>query len=344
MKYKDYYNVLGVSKDASEQEIKSAYRKLARKYHPDVNKDDPKASEKFKEINEAYEVLSDQTKRQRYDGLGSGWNAGADFTPPPGYENFSFNFNDLGGFASSFGGESSFGGFSDFFEAIFGDIAGNAYSSQAQSNKRTQTRRKTASSPMDQQGDLDIEEVVYLTPQEMYTGTEKDIRVSYTKPCPNCSGPGSNCYTCGGSGIRSESKNLNVKIPAGIKDNAKMRLSGEGKTSGRRKGDLYLIIKTKHDSRFKVDNANVTSEVEVYPFEAVLGCKVDVETLQGNIKLTIPPGTQAGKILRLKGLGLPKSDGKNGDHNVKLKINIPAEITNEEKKLYEQLQKLHKKK
>lgn len=345
MKYKDYYKTLGVNKDASEQEIKSAYRKLARKHHPDVNKDDPKSSEKFKEINEAYEVLSDQDKRQRYDGLGSGWNSGSDFTPPPGYDNFSFDFSNMGGFSSSFGGEGSFGGFSDFFEAIFGDLAGAAPQASSRTTRRTSSRRTQQPPPnMERQGDLDIEEVVHLSPQDMFTGVEKDIRISYTKPCDHCSGVGSNCYSCGGSGISSVSKNLSVKIPAGIKDGAKMRLSGEGKASNRRVGDLYLKIKTKHDSRFKVDNANVTSEVEVLPFEAVLGCKVDVETLQGTIKLTIPAGTQAGKVLRLKGLGLPKDNGKSGDHNVKLKIVIPGNPTSEEIKLYEQLQKLHKKK
>lgn len=344
MKYKDYYKILGVDKNASEQEIKSAYRKLARKHHPDVNKDSPASSEKFKEINEAYEVLSDQSKRQRYDGLGSGWNAGSDFTPPPGYDNFSFDFSNMGGFSSSFGGEGSFGGFSDFFEAIFGDLASAGHQSTSHASRRSTTRRRQAPPNMEQQGDLDIEEVVYLTPQEMFTGVEKDIKVSYTLPCSHCSGRGSSCYSCGGSGISSVSKNLSVKIPANIKDGAKMRLSGEGKTSGRRVGDLYLKIKTKQDSRFKVDSANVTSEVEVLPFEAILGCKVDVETLQGNIKLTIPPGTQSGKTLRLKGLGLPKGNGKNGDHNVKLKIVIPTNPSDEEIKLYEKLQKLHKKK
>lgn len=354
MKYKDYYEILGVSKNATEQEIKSAYRKLARKFHPDVNKNDPNATEKFKDINEAYEVLSDPEKRKRYDSLGSSWAAGSDFTPPPGFENYSFNFENMGDLASAFGGSGSFGGFSDFFEAIFGDLAGKGFSyNSTTSSKGGRSRNYTYTSSSSSnytdassrstQGDLDIEDTVYLNHQEMATGAEKNVKISYTTPCPMCSGRGSTCYTCGGSGITSDSKTLRVKIPAGIKDGSKIRLSGEGKTNGRRTGDVYLKVKIKHDSKFKVEDENVQSEVEITAPEAVLGCSVQVETLQGEVKLTVPPGTQAGKTLRLKGLGLPKQNGQNGDHNVKIKIVIPTSPTQKEKELYKKLLELQKK-
>jgi curved DNA-binding protein len=351
VKYKDYYESLGLSRDASEQEIKSAYRKLARKYHPDVNKNDPNASQKFKEINEAYEVLSDPVKRKRYDSLGSSWNSGADFTPPPGYENVSFDFGDLGdlgSFTSGFSSTGAFGGFSDFFEAIFGDLAGGGFSQKTTFDQATRgrssqsyTRRTSAGAgEKTHQENLDIEEKVYLTVQEMYTGIDKTVKISYATPCNQCSGRGSTCYSCGGSGFTSVSKNLNIKIPPGVKEGSKIRLSGEGKSNGRRSGDLYLVIKLKTDPRFKIEGGDVISEVEVSAPEAVLGTKVEVETLEGNVTLTIPPGTQAGKTLRLKGLGLPKQGGQKGDHKVRLKITIPAKLTTEEKNLYKQLLEL----
>jgi curved DNA-binding protein len=361
LKYKDYYDILGLSRDASEQEIKSAYRKLARKHHPDVNKNDPGASQKFKEINEAYEVLSDPAKRKRYDSLGNSWQQGADFTPPPGYENISFEFGDLGdlgNFASEFTRGGAFGGFSDFFEAIFGDLAkggfstGSGFDRNHQSHSSgsytydtgTRGRKHKGQSPHTTAENLDIEETIHLTPQEMHTGTEKSVRVAYAAPCDQCSGRGSTCYNCGGSGITTISKNLNVKIPAGVKEGSKIRLSGEGKTSNRRKGDLYLKVRQKYDPRFKIENEHVMSEVEISAPEAVLGCTIEVETLQGNYNLKVPPGTQAGKTLRLKGLGLPKSDGNHGDHKVKLKITIPENPSEEEKNLYKKLHELGKKK
>ncbi|MEW5821594.1 MAG: DnaJ C-terminal domain-containing protein, partial [Cyanobacteriota bacterium] len=333
---------------ASEQEIKSAYRKLARKHHPDVNKNDPGAEQRFKDINEAYEVLSDPNKRSRYDGLGSGWNAGSDFTPPPGFDNFSFNFEDFGSFSSSFN-TGPLGGFSDFFEAIFGDLGVSSFKSKssdgrskAYSYSSTDSQGASASSKRFTQGDLDIEETVFLTVQEMLTGIEKDIKVSYAKDCSFCSGKGSNCYSCGGSGITTESKRLKVKIPAGVKEGSKIRISGEGKENARRKGDLYLKVRVKLDPKFKIENEDVISEVEILSHDAVLGCKTQVETLQGNVTLTIPPGTQSGKTLRLKGLGLPKPNGQNGDHKVKLKIIIPSNPSDEEKKLYKKLRELRK--
>lgn len=348
LRYKDYYEILGVSRTATEQEIKSAYRKLARKFHPDVNKNDPKATEKFKDINEAYEVLSDPVKRNRYDSLGSSWSSNADFTPPPGYENVSFDFNNFGEFASNFGATGTFGNFSDFFEAIFGDLMAGGHSTRStaghtSSKSYSYSTKKSSSTPKTPPEDLDIEENLYLTLQEMYTGVEKEVKICYTKPCTHCSGRGSNCYNCGGTGITSDAKTLKVKVPPGVREGAKIRLSSEGKNNGRRTGDLYLKIRTKQDAKFKIEDENVMTEIEVTAAEAVLGCKVQVETLQGNITLTVPPGTQTGKILRIKGLGLPKPNGEYSDHNVRLKVVIPADPSHEEIELYKKLLKLQKK-
>jgi len=325
MKYKDYYEILGVSRSASEQEIKSAYRKLARKYHPDVNKS-PDAVQKFKDLNEANEVLSDSQKRQRYDSLGSSWNQGSEFTPPPGYENI--NFGGFQGF-NNMGGQ---GDFSDFFSSIFGD-----FMSQAQGQQFShRTRSRTA--PRERAENLDISQDIFLEPEDLMGDISKSVRISYMDKCPNCSGRGSHCYHCGGSGVKSVSKTLNVKIPKGVKEGAKIRLSGEGKADEHgNKGNLYLIVRFKSNSYYQIDGSDISSELEVSAPEAVLGTIASVNTLHGVVKVTIPPETQAGKSLRLKNLGLPKKEGGFGDHNVKIKIVIPNSPTDKEKELYTKL-------
>jgi len=317
MKYKDYYAILGISKNASEQEIKSAFRKLARKFHPDVNKASD-AVQKFKDLNEANEVLSDPEKRKRYDNLGSGWNQGSEFTPPPGYD-----FGQ-GGFSQGF---SDLGGFSDFFESIFGDLR------QSQTHSYSS---RTANAPVSE--NLDITQEIYLDLEDLMQNTTKAVRVSYLDQCQHCTGRRSNCYHCGGSGISSTSKVLNVKIPEKIKEGSKIRLANEGKTdSYGRKGNLYLIIKYKEHSHFKAEGSDISSELEIQAPEAVLGILTQVETLHGMVKVTIPAGTQSGKSLRLRGLGLPRKNGGFGDHIVKIRINVPSNPSNKEKELYKKL-------
>ena len=229
MKYKDYYETLGVKRDATEAEIKSAYRKLARKYHPDVNKT-KEAEEKFKDINEAYEVLGDKQKRQRYDSLGAGWQGGADYTPPPGFENFNFNFNQGGAQSFDFSGGS--GGFSDFFASLFGDMMSGQGGTQSGfggfdfSQQRTgQTRRKEAT-PKE---DLDITKNLNVTAKELFD--KKPITVTFTEmeKCGYCNGNGY-CSHCGGTGILSTPKTVKVKLPKDITEGKKVRLKGEGKT------------------------------------------------------------------------------------------------------------------
>ncbi len=339
MKYKDYYETLGIKRDATDAEIKSAYRKLARKYHPDVNKT-KEAEEKFKDINEAYEVLGDKQKRQRYDSLGSSWQGGADYTPPPGFENFNFNFNQGGAQSFDFGG----GGFSDFFASLFGDMM----SGQSASNRggfsgfdfgNTATNGANhRSSSKQQEEDLDITKTLNITAQEIFD--KKPISVTFTdiEKCGYCNG-GGYCSHCGGTGILSTPKTVKVKLPKDIAEGKKIRLKGEGKSDKYgRKGDLYLIIHFK-DSEYEINGANLTKEIEITPPEAVLGTNKDINTLHGNINIKIPAGVSSGQALRLKGLGLPSPDGF-GVLNAKIKIVIPKTYSQEVKDLYKKIQEM----
>jgi len=332
MKYKDYYKILGIERSADEKQIKTAFRKLARKYHPDVNKDS-NATVKFKEINEAYEVLSDPEKRQRYDSLGSSWQEGSQFTPPPGYENIHMNFGEggAGGFRSfnDFGDIGGLGGFSDFFESIFGNF------SKQSAEPRGQSHAQRSHQP---QENLDITQELFIDLEDLMDEGAKAVKVSYMDKCSECGGRGSRCYKCGGSGVSSVSKVLNVKIPKAIKEGSKIRLVGEGKVSSSgKKGNLYFVIKYKHHPEFEVDGANISSDVEIPAPKAVLGAVAEVKTLHGVVKVTIPSGTQSGKSLRLKKLGLPKKEGGFGDHTAKIKIIIPEHPTDAEKELYKKL-------
>lgn len=344
MEYKDYYKILGVERSADEAKIKSAYRKLARKYHPDVNKS-PDAVAKFKDINEAYEVLSDREKKSRYDSLGANWQQGANFTPPPGFEGFNFN---QGGFSQGFSGG---GDFSDFFSSIFGDLMGGmgrgAQSSRSQGfnyedlfggsqrTQRTSQRRSQQETPQD----LDTTQDLNITAKDLMSDKPINVKMNTVEKCMKCSGNGF-CSECGGTGIVSRTRTLSVKIPKGVKEGQKIRLKGEGKidTYGR-KGDLYFVIKFK-DNEYSIDGEDVTKSVEITPAQAVMGCKKDVETLHGVIGIKIPAETRSGKTLRLKELGLPKKSGGFGNLNLKVLINIPEKLTNEQKELYKRLSEL----
>lgn len=351
MKYKDYYETLGVKREATEAEIKSAYRKLARKYHPDVNKT-KEAEEKFKEINEAYEVLGDKEKRQRYDSLGSNWQGGADYTPPPGFENFSFNFNQGGG-AQSFDFGGGAGGFSDFFASLFGDMMSSQGGARSAggfnsfngfdfgnmnqgATQRTRSSRRTAE-PAE---NLDITKTLNVTAKELFD--KKPISVTFTEmdKCGYCNG-GGYCSHCGGTGIVSTPKTVKVNLPKGITEGKKVRLKGEGKTDQYgRKGDLYLIVHFK-DSEYEFDGANLTKEVDITPPEAVLGCNKEITTLHGKINIKIPAGVSSGQSLRLKNLGLPSGSGY-GDLNAKIKIVVPKNYSKEVIDLYKKIQELNK--
>jgi curved DNA-binding protein len=321
VKFRDYYEVLGVSKTATEDEIRSAYRRLARKYHPDVNPRDKSAEEKFKEINEAYEVLSDSDKRKRYDELGQHWKSGEDFSPPPGWEGVQ---GGVGDFGDLFGGG---GGFSDFFESLFGGRrAGRAGAGFAMRGQ-------------------DVEAEIPLALEEAHRGVKHTITLQVTEPCPDCRGTGSKdgktvCPTCRGAGAIRRTKSIEVTIPPGVRDGSVIRLAGQGEpgANGASAGDLFLRVRLQPHRLFSIVGDNdVQIELPVAPWEAALGAKIAVPTLGGPGEMKIPPGAQAGQRLRLRGQGLNRRGGGRGDEYVKIKIVNPPKLTPKEKALFEKL-------
>lgn len=319
--YQDYYEILGVSRNATEKEIKAAYRKLARKWHPDLHaeKDKEKAEEKIKQINEAYEVLSDSEKRNKYDRLGNSWQGGQDFHPPPDMEGFRFYADD------NFSG----GGFSDFFEMLFKD--GGTPLSRAPHARRRQTARGQ-----------DVESILELALEEVYHGGEKSLQLSVRDICPDCGGANyinnSFCKLCGGTGEHSTYKTLQVKIPPGVHDGSRIRLKGQGGdgVNGGAKGDLYLKVRLLPHPVFRVQGYDLETEVVLRPEQAVLGDQVYVPTLDGSVKMTVPAGSRNDRRLRLRGKGLPDRDSR-GDQYVRVKIDIPEHITAEEEIVYKRL-------
>ncbi len=347
MKYKDYYETLGVKREATDSEIKSAYRKLARKYHPDVNKT-KEAEDKFKEINEAYEVLGDKQKRQRYDSLGANWQGGADYTPPPGFENFNFG-GGQGYQQFNFNGQDM-GGFSDFFSSLFGDMMGGASAGGARGGfsgfdfgdmggaQQAYSRRPRQKASQKSE-DLDVTKTLNVTAEDLFSDKPITVKFNDMRKCTQCPGGGGYCSACGGTGIINENKSLKVKLPKEVKEGQKVRLKGEGKVDAYgQKGDLYLVI-TPKDSVYEINGSDLTKDVEISPPDAVLGCKKEIETLHGNIGIKIPPMTSSGKMLRLKNLGLPKKSGGYGNLNARIKIVLPDKLSDKEIDLYKQLQK-----
>lgn len=343
MEYKDYYDILGVKRDATAAEVKAAYRKQARKVHPDVNKT-PQAEQKFKDLNEAYEVLSDKEKRQRYDSLGKNWQGGSEFTPPPGYENFNFNFGQGGARSQgqSFGFEEM-GGFSDFFSSLFGDMM----SGQARQSSSRQEAKSRGSyggfgrqpEPQQPTENLDIHQNLSISVSDIFNKKPILVRFKIMEKCQYCPQGGGFCTKCGGTGIVSEQKSVNVKLPPEVKDGQKIRLKGEGKVDARgNKGDLYLKLTIKSDE-YQINCADLTKEVEITPPQAVLGCKKDIKTLHGTIGIQIPAGTSSGQTLRLKGLGLPTKGGF-GLLNAKIKVVIPKKLSDKQIELYKKLSEL----
>jgi len=306
--YKDYYKVLGVDKKATADEIKKAYRKLARKYHPDTNADNPRAEEKFKEIGEAYEVLKDPQKRQRYDQLGANWKQYASAGwPGGGGRTYTYDFG--GGKGFSFGDMG--GGFSDFFEMFFGSGADQRFSSYDFSQGFGTGRARTAQKGQDLQSSLDI------ALREAYTGTQRSIRLQK----------------------EGRARTVNVKIPAGIKDGGKIRLAGQGGASptGGQAGDLYITINISGHNLFTRKGDDLYIEVPVTVKEAYMGGKIDIPTFDGKVDMKLPAGTQSGKTLRLKGKGMPGLRGKGrGDLYVKIKIVFPEKMDRSKRKQFEE--------
>ena len=297
--YKDYYEILGVPRTASQGDIRKAYRKLAKEYHPDVNKD-AGSSEKYKEINEAYEVLKDSEKRRQYDALGANWQQGQSFTPPPGWG---------GGVHMDFGGDG--GGFSDFFRTIFGGFSPGGSSVSMDEMFFGGGRGR------------DQEMVLELSLEDVLAGGAKTVSFDQNERGPD-------------GRVRKSRKTINVNLPSGVTDGSRIRLKGRGAGGG----DLFLVLRIAPHPKFAVEGYDLAAPLRVSPWEAALGAQIPVDTLDGVVNMKLPGGTQAGKRLRLKGKGLPRRKGAQpGDLIVKVEIVVPDKPTERERELLEALMK-----
>jgi curved DNA-binding protein len=313
VQFRDYYETLGVSKTANEDEIRSAFRKLARKYHPDVAKDKKTAEEKFKQINEAYEVLSDPEKRRKYDQLGENWNQSGGFQPPPQWGagqpggGFHRGSGENGGVEFEFGGT----GFSDFFEAFFGGGRGrSAFGGFGQ--RETMAERGS-----------DVEADIMVTLEEALHGSTRQVSLRRA-----------------GS---KKTETYQVRIPRGVREGQRIRLAGQGEASerGGKSGDLFLRVRLARHPDFSVEGSDLVHEVKIAPWQAVLGDQLIVPTLEGNARLKLPSGTQGGQRFRLRERGLPGVSGQRGDLYVVVQIALPKKLTEREREIWEQLARLH---
>lgn len=289
VQYKDYYEILGVPRSATPDEIRKAYRKLAKKYHPDVSKEKD-ADVRYKDVNEAYEVLKDPEKRERYDTLGPNWEQGQDFAPPPGWQG--------GGMRVEFGGDM--GGFSDFFKTIFGGGFSEMFAGGTH-----------ARAPVRRDSEVDLE----LTLEDAVRGGTHTLVMRSAD---------------GGQ------RTINVRLPQGIAEGSRIRLPG--KASGG--GDIYVNLHLAPHPVFQVNGYDLTRNMRIASWDAVLGHEVQVETLSGSVSMKVPPGTQSGQRLRLRGKGLPKRGGGNGDLFVRVEVDLPRHLTERQRELWEELAKL----
>lgn len=310
MEFKDYYKTLGVAPDADAKAIKAAYRKLARKYHPDVSSE-PNAEDRFKEVSEAYEALRDPEKRQQYDELRQYGQAGQSFQPPPGWQSHGQHHTN--------GRGQSGAGFSDFFESIFGAGFGGA-DPFADAHPFGQGGRRPARGQ-----DIEVELALFLED----TLDKKSKRISYQVPVVDATGRQTG----------HKKKTLDVKIPIGVSDGERIRLKGQGAPAANQNtaaGDLFIHIRLVPHPVFEVDGHDLRLAVPIAPWEAVLGAKVEVPTLTGRIKLTVPANTQTGHRVRVRGKGLRKRNG-HGDLYAEFKVVVPDSVSESEKALWQSL-------
>lgn len=360
---KDPYKILGVERSASEQEIKQAYRKLSRELHPDKHKGDKEKEERFKEVNQAYEVLSDPKKKQMYDQFGNA--DGAGFGGGGGFGGFDFS-----GFQGQGFDPSQFEGFGDLFETFFGGAGGR------------RARR-------DDGKGRDTEMSMTIPFADAVTGSEREVTFTTQIPCDACDGRGSEqgsgmktcgecsgagtvtrmarsifgtiqqqsicgtcngagkvpekaCKKCNGEGRKRGDKTVKIRIPAGIDDGQSLRLTGEGEAgrNGAAAGNLFVRMRVERDERFERDGDDIRSIMEISVADAVLGATIDIDTVQGRSSVSVPAGTQPGQVLRLKGKGMPVlNTSRHGDHYVTVSVRVPTKLGKEEKHLYEQLKK-----
>ena len=341
IQFKDYYQILGVKRSASTEEIKKAFRKLAAQYHPDRNAGDKKMEEKFKEINEAYEVLRDAEKRQRYDMVGNNWKQGQQFDPNVFRNMWGGRGPGMGAGGASFRVQTDAGGggFSDFFEALFGGM-GSSFFDQAQPERgggggddafdpfakfeKARSDRAAWSGfgggAQAAPSDGDVAANLTLSLEEAYRGITR--RVSFRRADLH--------------GVTS-TQNFDVKIPAGIRDGQKVRLKGQGGSHGAQTGDIFIAIQVAPHPQYKLEGNDLATELALTPWEAALGGRVNVRTLDGAVDVKIPPGIQAGKRLRVRGRGWPIKGGEKGELYLQIQIRVPEKLSNQEKDLFERL-------
>ncbi len=311
-KFRDYYETLGISKTASHDEVRTAFRKLARKYHPDVAKDKKAAEEKFKEINEAYEVLSDAEKRKQYDAYGENWqNVGAGYSQGPtgGSRGGGAQGDADGGVQYEFGGT----GFSDFFEQMFGSRRGKAYKSKGGGFDFDRNPQRGQ----------DVEADIMVTIEEAINGSTRPISFRRSDT--------------------GKTDTYTIKIPKGVREGQRIRLAGVGGsgTGGGEAGDLYLRVKFQKHPDFRMEGSDIYHDLELPAYQAVLGGEVEIKTLDGRVKLKIPPGSQSGQRFRFLSRGLPEKGGIRGDFYVVLTPQLPKTLSPEEKTLWEKIAKIH---
>lgn len=331
---RDVYDVLGVKRGASEKEIRSAYRKLARKYHPDVNPGDKSAEEKFKEINRANEVLSDPEKRKKYDKYGDKWEYADQIEEMQKRQSAGDYFRRAGAGSGPAGGT---GGSYDFDAGDLGDL-GDIFGGIFRGRGRRQ--------PAKRKGD-DIDYRVEVSLEEAFNGTARTIQMQAPQTCPTCGGTGqvagATCHNCQALGSTIELKRLEVKIPAGVQEGSRVRVAGKGQpgTGEAPPGDLYLVVSVLASERFERRGDDLHEEIPVPLVDAVLGGEVAVPTPRGKVMLTIPPQTQNGRTFRLAGQGMPRLGGSGkGDLFAKVRVVLPSELSPREQALFEELRSL----
>ena len=356
MAKRDYYDVLGISKSSSSEEIKSAYRKLAIKYHPDKNPDNKSAEDKFKEASEAYGVLSDKSKRENYDNFGHA------------------AFENGGGRQGGFGGFSG-ADFSDIFEDFFGDFGGRTSSRNRNSNNRGSDLRYDLSITLEDAYKGKKQDINFSTSEKCNTCKGSGSKPGFTadrcsycggngkvrsnqgfftvqQTCPQCSGNGEEinnpCNDCSGQGKKQTSKKISVTIPKGVDDGTRIRLAGKGEAGNRggTTGDLYLFINIVSHNLFKRSDENLFFEFPISVADAALGTTIEIPTIDGGkAKIKIPDGTQNGKQFRLKGKGMPfMRRGDYGDLYVQVKTEVPVYLNKKQRELLEQFRKIENEK
>lgn len=327
---KDYYNILGVKRNASEKEIKQAYRRLARKYHPDVNPDDKSAEARFKDINEAHEVLSNKESREKYDLYGDQWQYADQFAKAGGRPNVRYDF----GQGSGQEGGQTFRFEEGNLDSLFGDLF-RSFGGTTTAGRGTRVRRGRS-----------FEHPAEITLEEAYSGTSRILSLNNEQTCSTCAGTGmvknAVCPACRGAGVVMQPQRLEVKIPPGVRDGSRVRIAGKGGAGyGAPSGDLYLLVSVKPHHLFERKGDNLHIDIPVPLTVAVLGGEVQVPTVTGKLALKIPPETRNGRVFRLTKQGMPHlGDSTRGDLLARVNIELPGKLSDREKELFEELRKL----